>query len=85
MINKVAEGRPHVVDLIKNDEIALIINSTEGKQAAADSYEIRRAALHHKVTYTTTLAGARAMVMAMDHLDDESVNCLQALHLELDR
>ncbi|MFQ5488924.1 MAG: carbamoyl-phosphate synthase large subunit, partial [Gammaproteobacteria bacterium] len=51
-VNKVAEGRPHIVDMIKNDEISLIINTTEGKQAIADSYAIRREALLHKVTYT---------------------------------
>ncbi|PSQ90789.1 MAG: carbamoyl phosphate synthase large subunit, partial [Proteobacteria bacterium SW_6_67_9] len=50
-INKVKEGRPHIVDMIKNDEIDLIVNTTEGKSAIADSYTIRREALHHKVAY----------------------------------
>ncbi|MCP5419953.1 MAG: carbamoyl-phosphate synthase large subunit [Gammaproteobacteria bacterium] len=81
-VNKVNEGRPHIVDMIKNDEIALIINTTEGKQAIADSYSIRREALLHKVCYTTTVAGARATALALQSLDGE-VNCLQDLHQEL--
>ena len=82
--NKVAEGRPHVVDLIKNDEIALIINTTEGKLAIADSFAIRREALNRKVTYTTTLAGARATVLALQYIDASGVNRLQDLHQEFD-
>ncbi|MBK8162442.1 MAG: carbamoyl-phosphate synthase large subunit [Gammaproteobacteria bacterium] len=78
-VMKVGEGRPHIVDMIKNDEISLIINTTEGKQAIADSYEIRRAALHHKVTYTTTIAGARATSMALRQSGDFTVNALQQL------
>ncbi|MDX1595126.1 MAG: carbamoyl-phosphate synthase large subunit, partial [Gammaproteobacteria bacterium] len=81
--NKVAEGRPHVVDLIKNDEISLIINTTEGKPAISDSFAIRREALNHKVAYTTTLAGARATVMALRSLDAVDVNRLQDLHREM--
>ncbi|MEX0731854.1 MAG: carbamoyl-phosphate synthase large subunit [Aquisalimonadaceae bacterium] len=81
-INKVREGRPHVVDAIKNDEIDLIINTTEGRQAIADSYSIRREALHRKVSYTTTIAGARAIVQALEYLDAADVNRLQALHKE---
>ncbi len=80
--NKVAEGRPHVVDLIKNDEISLIINTTEGKPAVSDSFAIRREALNHKVAYSTTLAGARATVMALRCLDAVDVNRLQDLHRE---
>jgi carbamoyl-phosphate synthase large subunit len=76
---KVGEGRPHIADMIKNDEISLIINTTEGKQAIADSYEIRRAALQHKVTYTTTLAGARATTLALRQSGDFTVHALQAL------
>ena len=82
-VNKVAEGRPHIVDMIKNDQIHLIINTTEGRQAIADSSTIRREALQHKVTYTTTIAGASAMCDAMAHEDDGEVNRLQALHEEL--
>jgi carbamoyl-phosphate synthase large subunit len=78
-INKVEEGRPHIVDAIKNDEIDLIINTTEGKQAIADSFSIRRETLNHKVTYFTTIAGAQAMVYALEKLDDREVNRLQDL------
>ncbi|KZY14459.1 carbamoyl phosphate synthase large subunit, partial [Alcanivorax sp. HI0035] len=53
VVNKVLEGRPHIVDMIKNDEIALIVNTTEGKQAIRDSFAIRRSALQHRVFYTT--------------------------------
>ena len=81
-VNKVREGRPHVVDAIKNEEIDLIINTTEGRQAIADSYSIRREALHHKVSYTTTMAGARAIVLALDYLNETTVNRLQTLHKE---
>jgi carbamoyl-phosphate synthase large subunit len=82
-VNKVAEGQPHVVDMIKNDEINLIVNTTEGRQSVADSTEIRRAALQHQVNYTTTLAAARATCQALNSKDNESVNCLQSLHGEL--
>ncbi|MFP4695480.1 carbamoyl-phosphate synthase large subunit [Thiohalospira sp.] len=83
VVNKVTEGRPHIVDMIKNDEIALIINTTDGKQAIADSYEIRREALMHKVTYTTTLAGADATAIAIHQNDPFDVNSMQRLHREL--
>ncbi len=82
-VNKVAEGQPHIVDMIKNDEIDLIVNTTEGRQAVADSREIRRAALQHQVNYTTTLAAARATVLALNSVDTGSVNRLQDLHGEL--
>ena len=59
-INKVSEGRPHIVDAIKNGSIQLVFNTTEGAQALADSRSLRRAALLHKVPYYTTLAGAIA-------------------------
>ena len=65
LIHKVKEGRPHIVDAVKNGEIALLINTTEGEQAIADSAEIRRAALQNKVSYTTTLAGADALTSAI--------------------
>lgn len=77
---KVAEGRPHVVDFIKNHEIDFIVNTTDGKQAAADSFAIRRNALQHKVSYTTTLSGAEAACLAMKYEDRETVTCLQDLH-----
>ena len=82
-VNKVGEGRPHVVDMIKNDDISFIVNTTEGKQAIADSYAIRREALQHKVTYTTTLTGALATCMALKQAEDYDVHCLQQLHGDL--
>ena len=83
VVNKVAEGRPHIVDMIKNDQIRYIVNTTEGKQAIADSYAIRRNALQHKVNYSTTLAHGKATCMALDSLDNVEVNRLQTLHEEL--
>ena len=82
-INKVIEGRPHVVDLIKNGEIVYIVNTTEGKQAIADSFSIRREALQHRVTYSTTVAGARALVHSLDFHGAGEVHSLQELHKEL--
>ncbi|MEL6711103.1 MAG: carbamoyl-phosphate synthase large subunit, partial [Pseudomonadota bacterium] len=79
-VNKVAEGRPHVVDQIKNGEFQLIINTTEGKQATADSRSIRATALQHKVSYTTTLSGAEAIVMALQQPNELHVNSLNHLH-----
>jgi carbamoyl-phosphate synthase large subunit len=79
-VNKVAEGRPHVVDMIKNDEIDFIVNVTEDKRAIEDSYEIRRNALQNKVTYFTTLAGARAACVGMNYVDELQVSSLQSLH-----
>lgn len=79
-VNKVKEGRPHIVDMIKNDEIVLIVNTTEGRSAIADSYAIRREALMHSVSYTTTLSGGRATCMAMSHRDIDEVYRLQSLH-----
>ena len=67
-INKVLEGRPHIVDAIKNGEIQLVINTTEGAQALADSRSLRQAALLHKVPYYTTLSGARAMAQGIEAL-----------------
>ncbi|WP_006788013.1 carbamoyl-phosphate synthase large subunit [Thiorhodospira sibirica] len=82
-VNKVLEGRPHIVDMIKNDEISLIINTTEGRQAIADSFTIRREALQRKVSYTTTLAGASATAKALAYLEHGEVYRLQALHEEI--
>lgn len=82
-INKVIEGRPHIVDLIKNGEIAYIVNTTEGRQAIADSYSIRREALQYRVTYSTTIAGARALLHSLDHRGAGPVWSLQELHEEL--
>ena len=79
-VNKVREGQPHIVDMLKNDEIDLIINTTEGKRTVADSYSIRRTALQHKVFYMTTMAGAKAMVLSLEGEESDRVNCLQELH-----
>ncbi|MEE9493624.1 MAG: carbamoyl-phosphate synthase large subunit [Gammaproteobacteria bacterium] len=82
VVNKVLEGRPHIVDMIKNDQIDLIVNTTEGKQAIADSYTIRGAALQHKVAYSTTIAHAQATSMALVCKDTGAVERLQDLHQE---
>ncbi|MEX1031903.1 MAG: carbamoyl-phosphate synthase large subunit [Cellvibrionaceae bacterium] len=79
-VNKVAEGRPHIVDMIKNDEISVVINTTEGRQAIRDSSSIRRSAENHRVYYTTTLAGARAICMALRFGQHQDVRRLQDLH-----
>ncbi|MDB2643324.1 carbamoyl-phosphate synthase large subunit [Luminiphilus sp.] len=80
MVNKVAEGRPHIVDLIKNDEAAIIINTTEGRRAIIDSASIRASAEQHNVFYTTTLAAAEAVCMALEQETDITVRRLQDLH-----
>jgi carbamoyl-phosphate synthase large subunit len=82
-VNKVAEGRPHIVDMIKNGDISFIVNVTEDKRAVADSYEIRRSALQNKVTYYTTLAGAKAACIGMAHMQEIQVESLQNLHKQL--
>ena len=79
-VNKVAEGRPHIVDLIKNDEAAMIINTTEGRRAIMDSASIRASAEQHNVFYTTTLAAAEAVCMALEQETDITVRRLQDLH-----
>jgi carbamoyl-phosphate synthase large subunit len=81
-VNKLQQGQPHVVDMIKNDEISLIINTTKDEQAIADSFEIRRQAVQHRVAYTTTVAGGTAAVMAISQADERSVHRLQDLHKE---
>ena len=81
--NKVSEGRPHIVDMIKNDEIALIVNTTEGKQATRESKSIRKEAVHRRITYYTTLAAGLASCEALRHVDDVDVNRLQDLHQEI--
>jgi len=82
-VNKLSEGRPHIVDMIMNDEIDIIINTLSDKQSWEDSYPIRRHALQHKVTNYTTLSAARAACEAHAHLHDVTVNRLQELHQEL--
>jgi len=81
-VNKVMEGRPHIVDMLKNDEIDLIVNTTEGRQAIADSATIRSTALRHNVYCTTTIASAKAVYEALVFGGDTSVNSLQHLHAE---
>jgi carbamoyl-phosphate synthase large subunit len=84
VVNKVAEGRPHIVDMIKNGEVSLIINTVDSKPSVMrDSYSIRHAALQGRVTYYTTLAGARAACVGMRHLAELSVYNLQGLQLRL--
>ena len=82
-VNKVREGRPHIVDMIKNSEIDLIVNTTEGKQAINESASIRAEAVRRGVTYYTTLNAAIATCKAIEHLDDGDVNRLQDLHKEV--
>ena len=82
-VNKVAEGRPHIVDMIKNGEISFIVNVVEDKRAVQDSYAIRRNALQQKVTYYTTLAGAKAACAGMAHMQELTVQSLQHLHRQL--
>ncbi len=81
--NKVREGRPHIVDMIKNGEIDLIVNTTEGKQAINESHSIRAEAVRKAVTYYTTIGAAIATCTAIEHLDDSDVNRLQDLHNEV--
>jgi len=83
-INKVQEGRPHIVDMIKNGEISLIVNTVEEKRKAVrDSYAIRRAALQERVTLITTLDGARAACMGMEHAEELGAYVMQKLHAGL--
>lgn len=79
-VNKVSEGRPHIVDSLKNGLVDYIVNTTEGRQAINDSSEIRRTALASKVPYATTLAGARAVCLALEYGDQITVRRLQDLH-----
>jgi carbamoyl-phosphate synthase large subunit len=83
LVNKVAQGRPHIVDMLKNEEIQLIVNTTEGKQAIADSSIIRRTALRHDVFCTTTIFGALAVCEALEYGSNMSVYTLQDLHASL--
>ncbi len=84
VVNKVAEGRPHIVDLIKNKEIAFVINTVSGAQAQRDSFSIRRSALQYGIPYTTTVTGARAIVNAIEMLKKKkiSIKSLQEYHRE---
>ena len=83
IVNKVKEGRPHIVDMIKNGDIDFIVNVVEDKKAVKDSYAIRAEALARRVVYFTTLAGAHAACMGMRHGNELKVYSLQALHQRL--
>ena len=80
MVNKVSEGSPHIVDMIKNDDINLIINSTEGTRGVEDAAEIRRQALAHKVTCSTTVSAAFALLDGLNAHDKITIRSLQSLH-----
>ena len=80
VVNKVTEGRPDISDLVKNKRVDLIINTTEGRKAIADSATIRRLALQHKVCYTTTLTGGEAIAIALRYKNASTVRRLQSLH-----
>ena len=84
VVNKVTEGRPHIVDMIKNNEIALVINTVEERRnAIADSRQIRTSALLARVTTFTTIAGAEAAVEGMKYLENLDVYSIQELHAQL--
>ncbi|MCL6608159.1 MAG: carbamoyl-phosphate synthase large subunit [Geminicoccaceae bacterium] len=87
VVNKVHEGRPHIVDLIKDKAVAIVVNTSEGAQAIADSYSLRRAALMGRLPYYTTVAGARALVEALRKLARGSleVRPLQAYLADLEK
>ena len=81
VVNKVTEGRPHIVDMIKNNEIVMVINTVEERRnAIADSRAIRTSALLARVTTFTTIAGAEAAVQGMKHMDQLDVISVQEMH-----
>jgi carbamoyl-phosphate synthase large subunit len=83
-VNKVQEGRPHIVDLLKNREVTLIVNTVEeDRRSIKDSWSIRNAALQNKITYYTTIAGARAACLGMSHLPEMRAYSIQSLHASL--
>ena len=82
-VNKVTQGRPHIVDMIIDGQANLVINTTSNNKTVKDSYTIRREALMHKVTYFTNIASARAMVEAHKAHDEMRVNKLQDLHMSI--
>jgi len=83
LVNKVMEGRPNIVDKIKNDEITFVVNTTEGRQAINDSSLIRRSALQHKVAYSTTLTGGLAVMQGLEFGEEKEVRRLQDMHATL--
>ena len=83
-INKVQEGRPHIVDMLKNREVTLIVNTVEEDQRSIkDSHSIRITALQNRITYYTTIAGARAACVGMKHLQELRAYDIQSLHESL--
>jgi len=84
-VNKVREGRPHIVDLMKNGEIQLVINTTIGSKSVSESSSIRQTALIRRIPYTTTVAGARATAEAIEALQQKklSVRTIQEYHQDL--
>jgi carbamoyl-phosphate synthase large subunit len=83
-VNKVMEGRPHIVDMLKNREISLIVNTVEeDRRSIQDSWSIRNSALQNRITYYTTLSGARAACLGMRHLDEMRAYDIQSLHASL--
>jgi carbamoyl-phosphate synthase large subunit len=81
-VNKVREGRPHIVDMIKNGEVDLVVNTTSSKKAISESYSIRRTALTMDIPYTTTLAGAKATALAIQAMREGEIQVkpLQEYH-----
>jgi carbamoyl-phosphate synthase large subunit len=83
-VNKVQEGRPHIVDMLKNREVSLIVNTVEeDRRSIQDSWSIRNTALQNRITYYTTLAGARAACLGMRHLEEMRAYDIQSLHAEI--
>ena len=83
-MNKVQEGRPHIVDMLKNREVSLIVNTVEeDRRSIQDSWSIRNSALQNRITYYTTLAGARAACVGMRHLEEMRPYDIQSLHAQL--
>ena len=85
IVKKVAEGRPHIVDLMKNKEVNLIVNTTEGRQSILDSASIRRTALEEKIYCTTTIEGGKAVCSVIRNKDSWEVERLQDLHGRLEK
>jgi carbamoyl-phosphate synthase large subunit len=86
MVNKVAEGRPHIVDMIKNGDIVMVVNTTDERRSSVqDSYSIRRSALQARITYYTTVAGARAACLGMQQMGEMRAYSVQKLHADLAR
>ncbi|HUL97078.1 MAG TPA: carbamoyl-phosphate synthase large subunit [Usitatibacter sp.] len=83
-VNKVQEGRPHIVDMLKNKEVSLIVNTVEeDRRSIQDSWSIRNTALQNRITYYTTLSGARAACVGMRHLEEMRAYDIQSLHAQI--